>query len=164
MKLNIGLSDDARLEIGQMLNLLLADEYVLSATTRDYHWNVTGPAFLTLHRLFDEQYEQFTEYTDQVAERARSIGISARGNWAALTQAARASANPGTGLPAKHMLVELLALHENIIIQLRTDSEICTGRLKDAGTADFLTGLMTQHEKTAWIIRAQLETDEAKAC
>jgi starvation-inducible DNA-binding protein len=160
MKTNIGLNDEARLEVGSMLNLLLADEYVLYATTRDYHWNVTGPEFLSLHQQFEAQYEQIAQWIDDVAERARAIGAGARGNWADLARAARSSADPGIGLSAEHMLSELLALHEELIVQLRTDSEACTGRFKDAGTADFLTGLMEQHEKTAWMLRAQLESEE----
>src|SRR5689334_12491074 len=104
MKLNIGLNDEARLEVGQMLNLILADEYVLYTTTRDYHWNVTGPEFLSLHGQFEEQYEQLAKSIDEVAERTRSIGAGARGNWADLTKAARTSADPGVGLAAEHML------------------------------------------------------------
>jgi starvation-inducible DNA-binding protein len=160
MKTNIGLSDEARLEVGQMLNLLLADEYVLYATTRDYHWNVTGPEFLSLHQQFEAHYEQIAQWTDDVAERARAIGAGARGNLADLIKAARLSADPGIDLPAEHMLSELLALHEEMIVQLRGDSEACTNRFKDAGTADFLTGLMERHEKAAWMLRAQLETEE----
>jgi len=160
MKTNIGLNDETRLEVGQMLNLLLADEYVLYATTRDYHWNVTGPEFPSLHQQFEAQYEQIAGWVDQVAERARAIGIGARGNWADLTKSARSSADPGIGLPAEHMLSELLALHEEMIVQLRTDSEACAENFKDAGTADFLTGLMEQHEKAAWMLRAQLESEE----
>ena len=160
MKTNIGLNDEARLEVGQMLNLILADEYVLYATTRDYHWNVTGPEFRSLHQQFEEQYDRIAQWIDDVAERARAIGVGARGNWADLTKAARTSADPGVGLAAEHMLAELLALHEELIVQLRTDSEACTERFKDAGTADFLTGLMEQHEKIAWMLRAQLETEE----
>lgn len=163
MKTNIGLNDEGRLEIGQMLNLLLADEYVLYATTRDYHWNVTGPEFCSLHKQFEEQFEQIAHWIDDVAERARAIGVGARGNWADLTKAARSSADPGIDLAAEHMLSELLALHEEMIVQLRTDSEACTERFKDAGTADFLTGLMEQHEKAAWMLRAQLETEEEEA-
>lgn len=163
MKINIGLNDEARLEVGQMLNLLLADEYVLYATTHDYHWNVTGPEFGSLHKQFEAQYEQIADWIDQVAERARAIGVGARGNWADLTKAARTSADPGIDLPADHMLSELLALHEEMIVQLRTDSEACIERFKDAGTADFLTGLMEQHEKTAWMLRAQLETEEEES-
>jgi starvation-inducible DNA-binding protein len=163
MKTNIGLNEEARLEVGQILNLLLADEYVLYATTRDYHWNVTGPEFPSLHEQFEKQYEQVATWIDDVAERARAIGVGARGNWADLTKAARSSADPGIGLPAEHMLAELLALHEEMIVQLRTDSEVCIERFKDAGTADFLNGLMKQHEKAAWMLRAQLESEEEEA-
>ncbi len=159
MKTNIGLNDDARLEVGQMLNLLLADESVLYATTRDYHWNVTGPGFLSMHQQFETQYEQLAGAIDDIAERARAIGVGARGNWADMTQAARLSADPGIGMGAVRMLSELLALHEALIVQLRTDSAACAARFNDAGTSDFLTGLMQQHEKTAWFLRAQLENE-----
>jgi starvation-inducible DNA-binding protein len=162
MKINIGLDDEARLEVGQILNLLLADESVLYATTRDYHWNVTGPRFPSLHTLFETQFEQLAKWIDDLAERARSIGIGARGNWADLAKSARTSADPGIGLSGEHMLSELLALHEEMIVQLRTDASACTERYKDAGTADFLTGLMERHEKTAWMLRSQLETEEAE--
>jgi starvation-inducible DNA-binding protein len=162
MKANIGLSDEARLEVGQILNLLLADEFLLYATTRDYHWNVTGPEFLSLHVQFENHYTQIAVWIDDVAERARAIGAGARGNWADLARSVRLSADAGIGLPAEHMLSELLALHEQLIVQLRADSEACAVRFKDAGTADFLTGLMEQHEKAAWMLRAQLETEEAE--
>jgi starvation-inducible DNA-binding protein len=160
MKTNIGLNDEARHEVGQMLNLLLADEYVLYATTRDFHWNVTGPEFSSLHKQFEEQYEQTAVWIDDIAERTRSIGIGARGSWADLIKSARSEADPGYDLSAEQMISELLALHEEMIVQLRTDGEACMGRFNDAGTADFLTGLMKQHEKTAWMLRAQLETEE----
>jgi starvation-inducible DNA-binding protein len=163
MKTNIGLPEEARVEVGQMLNLLLADEYVLYVTTRNYHWNVTGPEFPSLHKLFETQYEQIAEWIDQIAERARAIGVLARGSWADLTKASRSAVDPSIDLPAKFMLAELLALHEGLIVQLRTDSEACTKRFSDAGTADFLTGLMEQHEKTAWILRAQLKTEDEES-
>lgn len=160
MKLNIGLNDEARLEVGQMLNLILADEFVLYATTRDYHWNVTGAGFLGLHQQFEAQYGQIAGWIDEVAERARAIGAGVRGNWADLAKAARTSADPGIGLSAEHMFSELLALHEEMIVQLRTDSDACAKRYRDAGTADFLTGLMAHHEKVAWMLRAELETED----
>ena len=162
MKINTGLNEKTRLEIGQMLNLLLADESVLYATTRDYHWNATGPEFYWLHKQFEDQYAEIAGWIDDVAERARAIGVGARGNWSELTKAARLSANPGIGLAPDRMLVELLNLHEDIIIQLRADSESCAKRYGDAGTADFLTGLMGRHEKTAWMLRAQFENEEAE--
>jgi starvation-inducible DNA-binding protein len=163
MKTNIGLNDETRLEVGQILNLILADEYVLYATTRDYHWNVTGPEFRSLHLQFESQYEELAGWIDTVAERARAIGVGAEGNWADLTKAARMSADPGVGLSSSEMLLELLSLHEEMIVQLRADGESCLERYGDAGTADFLTGLMEKHEKAAWMLRSQLETQEAEA-
>ncbi len=163
MKSNIGLNDESRFDVDQILNLLLADEYVLYATTRDYHWNVTGPAFANLHAQFEKQYEQIAVWIDQVAERTRSIGTGARGNWTELTNSARSNADPGIGLSAEHMIAELLALHEDLIVQIRADSEACVTRYKDSGTADFLVSLMKQHETAAWMLRAQLETEEAEA-
>ena len=163
MKTNIGLNDETRLEVGQILNLLLADECVLYATTRDYHWNVTGPEFRSLHVEFETQYGQVEKWIDDIAERARSIGVGARGNWTELTKAARSSADSGMGLSAEHMLSELLCLHEELIVQLRTDSDACIERFGDAGTADFLTGLMERHEKIAWMLRSSLETEEEES-
>lgn len=161
MKTNLGLDDEARLEVGQMLNRLLADETVLYATTRDYHWNVTGPEFRSLHQQFEEQYGKIAQWIDDLAERARAIGIGARGNWADLTKAARLTAEAGIGLSAELMLAALLSLHERLIVQLRTDGETCTTRFRDAGTADFLTGLMTRHEKAAWMLRSLLQNETA---
>lgn len=159
MKPNIGLNEEARQEVGAILNLLLADEYVLYATTHDYHWNVAGPNFHSLHLLFEAQYGQIHQWLDDVAERTRAIGIGARGNWADLTKAARSSADPGIGLSSDHMLSELLALHEDLIVQLRTGAA-CAERFGDIGTVDFLTGLLKQHEKAAWMLRSHLETAE----
>ncbi len=163
MKTNIGLNDETRMEVGQMLNLLLADEYVLYATTRDYHWNVTGPDFRSLHLEFESQYEEIAKWIDDVAERARAIGVGALGNWADLTKAARSSADPGIDLSSEEMLMELLSLHEEMIVQLRADSDSCLERYADSGTADFLTGLMEKHEKAAWMLRAQLENEAEEA-
>jgi len=158
-KLNIALSDDARTEVGRLLNSLLADEYVLYATAHDYHWNVTGANFGDLHQLFEKQYEEVHLLLDEIAERARAIGVAAQGSWDELKKAARASAEAGTGLSAENMLVELLRLTENLIVQLRAD--VPTVALKgDAGTADFLTKVMEQHEKAAWMIRSHLQARE----
>lgn len=149
-----GLTAPARLEVGRLLNLLLADETVLYLTTRDYHWNVTGPCFASLHEQFETQYATIADSIDEIAERARALDVGAQGSWAALAKAARSSAAPGIGLSANAMVSSLLALHEALISQLRADSEICATEHRDTGTADFLTGLMTQHEKTAWMLRA----------
>jgi len=159
MEPNIGLNEEARQEVGAVLNLLLADEYVLYATTHDYHWNVAGPNFHDLHLLFETQYGQIHQWLDDIAERTRAIGVGARGNWADLTKAARSSADPGIGLSSDHMLSELLALHEDLVVQLRTGAA-CAERFGDIGTVDFLTSLLKQHEKAAWMLRSHLETTE----
>ncbi|MEO6244873.1 MAG: hypothetical protein ABIQ12_05515 [Opitutaceae bacterium] len=86
-----------------------------------------------------------------------NIGLSNR------TKSARTSANPGIGLAADDVLSELLDLREELMVRLPSDSKACAGKFMDAGTADFPTGLMTRHEKDAWMIRSQLETEEVKA-
>ena len=161
MKTRIGLPEETCYEVGQILNLLLADEYVLNATTRDYHWNVTGPKFDSLHKEFEAQSKLIAGWIDEVAERARAIGAGARGSWVELTTASRVSASAGMGLLGDDMLAELLSLHETIIVQIRADTEACSSRYKDAGTTDFLAGLLVRHEKAAWTLRAQLEPEEA---
>lgn len=162
MKTSIGLTEAVRHEVGRILNRLLADEYVLYATTRDYHWNVAGPEFHSLHQLFEAQYEEIADWIDEIAERARAIGVGAHGSWTALTKTARLSAGQGIGCPPSGMIHGLLSLHEKIIVQLRTDTETCTEHLKDSGTADFLTGLMAGHEKSAWMLRSHLESGNKK--
>ena len=123
---------------------------------------MTGPEFLSLHQQFESHYNQIAVWIDDIAERARAIGTGARGNWTDLTNASRISADPGTGLGAQQMLGELLALYEELIVQLGADSADCAERFKDTVTADFLIGLMGQHEKTAWMLRSQLETETAE--
>lgn len=160
----IGLSEKARERVGDILNAGLADVFALYAATRDYHWNVTGPHFHSLHKLFEDQYGELATAIDEIAERARALGVPAYGGLGALAKRSRLSAKPGAGLEAEDMIAELLRLHETVIIQLRKDVERCTDDLDDAGTADFLTGLMEGHEKTAWMLRALLveSTDDEK--
>jgi starvation-inducible DNA-binding protein len=156
-KAKIGLGDRSRDKVGRLINQALADEYHLSAATKDYHWNVTGPNFHGLHIILDKQYHELDEQIDAVAERARAIGVRAAGSWRELTDSARLKAVSGAGLSGKRMVVELLALHERMIVRLREDVELCANEYGDAGTADFLTGLMEFHETTAWMLRALSE-------
>ncbi len=153
----IGLNEKARQQAGRILNAGLADVAALSAATHDYHWNVTGSHFLSLHKLFEEQYGQLEKATDEIAERARALGVPALGGLAELARRARLSPRRGAGLTADQMIAELVRLHEAVIVQLRKDIEKCTDEINDAGTADFLTSLMEGHEKTAWMLRSLLE-------
>ncbi|HJQ83688.1 MAG TPA: DNA starvation/stationary phase protection protein [Candidatus Binatia bacterium] len=157
MQTTIGLTDAQRTAVVEVLNALLADEYVLYTKTRNYHWNVTGPQFNDLHKFFEAQYTELNVVVDDVAERARALGGPAAGTLTEFTRLARLSEQPGKTLSAQAMLKALLADHEAIVQQLRRDLETCASKHGDAGTSDFLTGLMEQHEKMAWMLRATLQ-------
>ena len=157
MKPNIGLSDEQREGVVNILNALLSDEYLLYTKTRNYHWNVFGPQFNDLHKFLERQYEELEEVVDQVAERARSLGGFAFGTMTEFAQHTRLKEQPGQYPEARRMLSNLLADHESLIRQLRVDSQTCDEKFHDLGTNDFLIGLMERHEKTAWMFRAFLE-------
>lgn len=142
-----------------MLNRLLADEQVLHATMRDYHWNATGPEALDLQQQFAAQAGEVAEWMNQIARWTRSIGAGIEGSWGELTGAARVLAVPGRGLPVVHMLAQVIALHEEMIAQLRADCAVCGGRFRDFGTVEFLTLLSEQHEHAAVMLRTRLEPD-----
>jgi starvation-inducible DNA-binding protein len=156
MQPNIGLTDAQRAGVGQILNALLADEYILYTKTRNYHWNVVGPQFNDLHKFFEAQYEELDDIVDEVAERARALGLSAAGTLAEFGTLTRLAEQPGEQPPARAMIGALLADHEAIIRTLRADLETCMEKHRDAGTNDFLTGLMERHEKMGWMLRAFL--------
>jgi starvation-inducible DNA-binding protein len=156
-KPEVGLSDADLAGVGEILNTLLADEYVLYTKTRNYHWNVTGPQFNDLHRFFERQYEALSEVVDEVAERARTLGAPAHATLREFSEATRLSESPGDYPDAMTMIANLLDDHEAIIRTLRTDLETCSERYHDIGTNDFLTGLMERHEKMAWMLRSFLQ-------
>jgi len=157
MKPNIGLRDGDSAAVVEILNRLLADEYVLYTKTRNYHWNVVGPQFNDLHKFFEAQYEAVDGIVDEVAERARSLGGRAWGTLAEFAKATRLREEPGEAPSAKDMLARLLADHEAIVRVLRADLVAVDEKHGDAGTNDFLTGLVEQHEKMAWMLRAFLQ-------
>lgn len=157
MNPNLGLTEESRLKVVKILTDLLADEYVLVTRTRGYHWNVVGPHFAELHALFQEQYEQLDTVVDDVAERARQLGGRALGTLAEFIQRTRLKESPGEWPDAEKMLRNLLADHEALVRTLRSDLETCGSEHGDAGTEDFLTGLMERHEKIAWMLRAFVE-------
>lgn len=155
MKPNIGITEANAAEICKLLNALLADEFTLYARTRNSHWNVTGPAFSVLHKFFEEQYAQLGEMMDEVAERVRMLGGIAAGNLDTIAGSTRlAAAREETG--AMKMVMSLLTDHETIIRNIRAEIPKVNDTYQDAGTADFLTGIMEAHEKMAWMLRAHL--------
>ncbi len=158
MKPNIEISDSNRQAVAAILNRLLADEYLLYTKTRNCHWNVTGPQFNDLHKFFEAQYEELNTVVDDVAERARSLGAWAVATLGEFSKTTRLKEFPGQYPSAQEMIQSLLADHESIIRTLRVDLQACAEKHGDAGTSDFLTGLMEQHEKMAWMLRSFLQS------
>jgi len=157
MEPEIGLDKRSRDGVVEILRTTLADEFVLYTKTRNYHWNIVGPQFTELHRLFEEQYEALNDIVDEVAERARTLGGRALGTLAEFTKYTRLKESPGDWPTAEKMIEALLADHETAIRYLRKDLETCVDKYHDVGTNNFLTDLMNRHEKLAWILRAHLE-------
>lgn len=156
MNMNTGLDDASRGGVTRILDTLLADEFVLYIKTRRFHWNVVGPHFAELHRFFESQYEQLDDIIDEIAERARALGGTAAGSLKEFLELARLAEGAGDNPAAGRMIAALLADHESVIRNLRADLETVSGQYGDAGTGDFLTGLLEQHEKMAWMLRAHL--------
>lgn len=157
MNLNIGLSEQQRGGVVQILSALLADEHVLYVKLRNYHWNVSGPQFNDLHKFFEGQYDQIGESIDEIAERIRALGSRAPGTMTEFLKLARIKEAPGDYPSARGMIAGLLSDHETIIRNLRLDLVSCGEKYGDAGTNDFLTGLLEGHEKMAWMLRAFIE-------
>ena len=156
MKPNIGITEKNLKHSSELLSIVLADEMTLYIKTRKSHWNVTGESFMELHKLFENQYKQLEESIDEIAERIGKLGHKTIGTKNEFEKLASIKESPGKYSSSKEMLRELLKDHETVIIQLRKGIEDCIEKNKDAGTADFFTGLMEQHETTAWILRRYL--------
>lgn len=157
MELQIGLTKDQRQGVIALLNPLLADEYILYTKTRNFHWNVTGPLFHDMHKFFESQYEAIDETIDEVAERIRALGGIAPGSLAEMLSLATLKEAKGGTLKSQEMIGALLSDHEALIVSLRAGLDTAQTKFGDAGTADFLTGLMEEHEKMAWMLRSMLE-------
>ncbi len=156
MKANIGLSDKNSKEVAGILNKILADEYLLYTKTRNYHWNIEGSNFMEMHLFFENQYTAIDESIDEIAERVRQIGHYAQGRLNDFIKQSQLVEQQYTSDQQKQ-LKNLLDDHEAIIRFLRLHIDIFTDKYKDAGNADFITGLMEKHEKMAWFLRSYLK-------
>jgi starvation-inducible DNA-binding protein len=157
---NIGIEADSRAAVADILNRVLADQHVLYTKTRNYHWNITGRLFYSLHKLLEEQYTALAAASDEVAERARSLGAPAIGTMQEFIECASLKEQPGDYPDAETMIANLVSDHEAVIRNLRKFVEATDEKFNDMGTSDFLTGLMEQHEKLAWMLRAFIEEKE----
>lgn len=153
MKPEIGISEKHLDKSIALLSVILADEMTLYIKTRKFHWNVCGDSFMELHKLFQSQYTELEENIDLIAERINKLGGKTIGTMKEFTEETRLKEYPNKYPVQKEMMKELLADHESVIVNLRKDIDTCAEKNKDAGTADFLTGLMEDHETTAWILR-----------
>ena len=156
-KPNIGLTDDQRVGVCEILNGRLADEYVLYTKTRKYHWNVTGLEFSQLHAFFEVQYDILEEAIDEIAERVRQLGFMAIGTLDEFKTLSKIKEKPGHNPGAVEMIRDLLHDHETVITQLRQDIDTTADKYHDMGTSDFLTAQLETQEKMAWMLRAHLE-------
>jgi len=140
-----------------LLNTMLADEYLLYTKTRNAHWNIQGKNFIEMHKLFESQYEALDIIIDDTAERVRALGHFAIGSLKNFLEVARLSEQNDDFTDQDHILNTLLEDHESIIRTLRRDIAAESDQFKDLGTADFMTGIMEQHEKIAWMLRSYLK-------
>ena len=154
--INIGISEKDRAAIARGLSRLLADTYTLYLTTHNFHWNVTGPMFNTLHQMFMVQYTELWAAVDPVAERIRSLGHPAPGSYAQFGKLASVPDVPTTPPKALEMVRILVQGHEAVA---RTARELfpLADKASDEPTADLLTQRLTVHEQTAWMLRSLLE-------
>jgi starvation-inducible DNA-binding protein len=152
MKTHIGITEKNLSKSVSLLEVILADEMTLYIKTRKFHWNVSGESFMELHKLFQSQYTELEEAIDQVAERIGKLGEKTIGTMHEFLKHSSIKEHPGKYESSKDMIKELHADHQTIVVRLRKDIEECAEKNKDSGTADFLTGLMEQHETTVWIL------------
>ncbi len=154
--INIGIGEKDRAAIAQGLSRLLADTYTLYLTTHNFHWNVTGPMFNTLHAMFMTQYTELWAAVDPVAERIRSLGHPAPGSYAQFGKLASVPDAPATPPKALEMVRILVQGHEAVARTARGLFPIAD-KAGDEPTADLLTQRLTVHEQTAWMLRSLLE-------
>ena len=155
MAIDMGIKPQDRKAIAQGLSRLLADTYTLYLKTHNFHWNVKGPMFQTLHLMFETQYNELALAVDLIAERIRALGYPAPGSYA--EYAKLSSIQDAKGVPAAtRMIAELVAGQEAVVRTARAIFPLAE-KSSDEPTADLLTQRMQTHEKTAWMLRSLLE-------
>jgi starvation-inducible DNA-binding protein len=154
MNIDIGIKEADRARIAQGLSRLLADTYTLYLKTHNFHWNVTGPMFQTLHLMFEQQYTELAAAVDLIAERIRALGFPAPGTYREFAQLS--SIKESSGVPAaEDMIRELVGGQEAVVKTARAVFPL-VDEVHDEPSADLLTQRMQVHEKTAWMLRSLL--------
>lgn len=156
MHINIGIPDADRETIAEGLSHLLADTYSLYLKTHNFHWNVTGPMFQTLHAMFETQYDELAIAVDLIAERIRALGHPAPGSYTEFQKLSAVTESVGTHT-ATQMIAELVQGQETVVRTARSLYP-AVEKASDEATADLLTQRIQLHEKTAWMLRSLLES------
>ena len=152
--IDIGINEESRIAIAGGLSRLLADTYTLYLKAHNFHWNVTGPMFNTLHVMFEQQYMELATAVDEIAERIRALGIAAPGSYAQFSELT--SVTEETGIPtAEEMIAQLVKDQETVVRTARSVFPVAE-EASDEPTADLLTQRMQIHEKTAWMLRSMI--------
>ena len=155
MQINTGLTEEQREAIAGNLSKLLADTYTLYLKTHNFHWNVTGPQFNTLHAMFEQQYIELATAVDEIAERIRALGVKAPGSWAEFGRLA--SVEEANGDEDATEMVRQLVIGQETVVRTAREGFPSADAANDEPTADLLTQRMQIHEKNAWMLRSMLE-------
>lgn len=161
--MDLGLSVSDRTGVVAVLDRVLANAYVLRTKTEKAHWDVVGPQFYSLHKLWEEQYALLSEYIDASAERTRMLGGFPVATLAGFLRHTELAEIEDAVPMATSTVGNLLRDHETVIRSLRQAVDACADEHNDAGTADFLTGMMEGHEKAAWMLRSFLEGESVQS-
>lgn len=156
MKTSIGIKENDTQAVAAILNKLLADEHVLYIKLRNAHWNIEGADFHAQHLFFETLYTELAETIDEIAERTRAIGHYAVGTMKEFLALSSLSEMHYKKNDSQGYIKELLSDFESVIMYIRSQIELVGDTHKDAGTEDFLIGVMADHEKTAWMLRAHV--------
>lgn len=153
--IDIGIKDADRKKVADGLSHFLADAYTLYLKTHNFHWNVTGPMFNTLHLMFEAQYNELALAVDLIAERIRALGFPAPGTYAAYARLS--SIKEEEGVPSAQEMITLLVQGQEAVVRTARGIFPLVDKVSDEPTADLLTQRMQVHEKTAWMLRSLLE-------
>ncbi len=154
MELDIGIDSKDREEIASGLSKLLADSYTLYLKTHNYHWNVTGPMFNTLHLMFETQYTELATAVDEIAERIRALGIKAPASYSAFSELTKIT--EGSGDESAEEMIRQLVIGQETVARTAREAFPAAENANDEPSADLLTQRMQIHEKTAWMLRSML--------
>ena len=157
MSIHIGITDENRQAVSEAMSKVLADEFVLFSKLLNAHWNIEGPDFYSVHEYLDELYHAQLEIVDTVAERIRAIGHYVPATLAKYSELTHLTEDYREENDSQGFFKELTDTYESIIMNLRGNIVPFAHEYKAEGMSDYITGLMEEHEKTAWMIRSHLK-------